>query len=118
MLYRMVTLIKQKRKNNSTLLKQIIVYPVPKLNVLKRMDILIVIHINSHNQSTNWSTKISSDISASTSNRCIFIFLNYNKHPGGQSWRRGTKCDCKIDWFCHSARNAFRTRRKVGIGMS
>ena len=68
----------------------------------------------------------------------------------GQSWRRGTKCDCKIDWLWvrfpheemkylltfiisflrfgveakrgvelrHSARNASRTRWKVGNDVS
>ena len=74
---------------------------------------------------------------------------NYQSNRG-QSWRRGTKCGCKIDWlwvrspldekkylftfifsilrsggeakrsvdFRHSTRNASRTCRKVGNGVS
>ena len=80
-----------------------------------------------------------------------FSSKNYEKlfikQLQGQSWRRCTKCDCKIDWlwvqspleemilkfifpflrsgvedkrgfeFCHSTRNASRIRQKVGNGV-
>ena len=30
----------------------------------------------------------------------LYIIFTFNKYfCGGQSWSRGTKCDCKIDWL-------------------
>ena len=76
----------------------------------------------------------------------ILAFISIKISLRGQSWRSGTKSDCKTDWlwvrspleemkfifaflrsgveakrgveFCHLTRNASRIRQKVGNGVS
>ena len=64
--------------------------------------------------------------------RVIIFFYRYSIKlyyflPFGQTWRSGTKCDCKTNWlwvrgrgveFCHSPPNASRIRQKVGNRVS